>query len=159
MRTLLAEHPKDAGLRIHAAMLEGNRQRWEVAARLYREAIALQPQNAIAANNLAWALHELRDPGAMVAAERALELAPKSPAVLDTAGAVLLARGDAARAADLLRKAVSGAPRVATYRLRLAEALIAQGDKATARKELDVVLAEVRAGPAFDQAQGLMRRL
>lgn len=159
MRNLLAEHPKDAGLRIHAAMLEGARQRWEPAARLYREAIALQPQNAIAANNLAWALHELRDPGALAAAERALELAPKSPAVLDTAGAVVLARGDAARATDLLRKAVSGAPRVAAYRVRLAEALIAQGDKATARKELDVVLAEVRAGPAYEQAQGLMRRL
>lgn len=159
MRSLLAEHPKDAGLRIHAAMLEGSRQRWDTAARLYREAIALQPQNVIAANNLAWALHELRDPEAMAAAERALELAPKAPPVLDTAGAVLLARGDAARAADLLRKAVSGAPRVATYRVRLAEALIAQGDKATARKELEVVLAEVRTGPAFEQAQGLMRRL
>jgi putative PEP-CTERM system TPR-repeat lipoprotein len=159
MRRLLADNPKDPGLRIHAAMLEGARQRWDAAARLYREAVALQPQNAVALNNLAWALHELRDPAALATAERALELAPKSAAVLDTAGAVLLARGDAARAGDLLRKAVSAAPRVPAYRIRLAEALIAQGDKATARKELDLVLADVRTGPAFEQAQGLMRRL
>jgi hypothetical protein len=43
--------------------------------------------------------------------------------------------------------------------VRLAEALIARGDKVEARKELDTVLAEVRAGPAFEQAQGLLRRL
>jgi putative PEP-CTERM system TPR-repeat lipoprotein len=159
MRRLLADHPKDVNLKIHAAMLEGARQRWDASARLYREALALQPQNAVALNNLAWALHELRDPAALATAERALELAPKSAAVLDTAGAVLLARGDAARAGDLLRKAVSAAPRVPAYRVRLAEALIAQGDKATARKELDLVLADVRTGPAFEQAQGLMRRL
>jgi putative PEP-CTERM system TPR-repeat lipoprotein len=159
MRGLLTEHPRDAALKMHAAMIEGSRKRWDAAVPLYREAAAIQPGNAMVLNNLAWALIETRDPTALATAEKAHALAPRSPEVLDTYGTALLARGDAARASEILRQAVSAAPRVPAYRVRLAEALIARGDKVEARKELDTVLAEVRTGPTFEQAQGLLRRL
>jgi predicted Zn-dependent protease len=159
LKNLLAEGPKDPNVKSYAAMLEIGRKRWAQAIPLYKEVIALQPNNALALNNLAWALYETKDPEAMAIAEKAYALAPKSPEVLDTFGTILLAKGDAARATDILKMAVSGAPKVMGYRVRLAEALIARGDKTSAKKELEFVLGEVKSGPAMEQAQALMKTL
>jgi hypothetical protein len=48
---------------------------------------------------------------------------------------------------------------VPSYRLRYAEALIQRGDKADARKQIDILLGDVKSGPYFEQAQQLMKRL
>jgi len=159
LKNLLAEGPKDPNVKSYAAMLEIGRKRWPQAAALYREVVALQPNNALALNNLAWALYETKDPEALATAEKAYALAPRSPEVLDTLGTVLLAKGDAARASDILKAAVNGAPKVMGYRIRLAEALIARGDKTSARKELELVVSEAKSGPVADKAQAMLKQL
>ena len=62
----------------------------------YDAALAVQPDNPAALNNLAWVLGELGDVRAVEIAERAVRLAPANPDFKDTLGGLLVARGDTA---------------------------------------------------------------
>jgi|GEM_PF-1557330 len=77
---------------------------------LYEKTLALAPNNVAALNNVAW-LHQ--EQGRLKEAEaiamRAVELAPESASVLDTAGYIKLKMGKA-EAVDLLKKAATLAP-------------------------------------------------
>ena len=159
LKSLLADNPKDFEAKSYAAATDLSRKRWPQAIALYKEIVAAQPGNALALNNLAWALHETKDPGALAMAEKAYALAPKSAPVLDTYGTVLLAKGETAKAVDILKQAVAAAPRAYDFRVRLASALIAKGDKSDAKKELELVLGEVKSGPTMERAQALMKSL
>ena len=44
------------------------------------------PDNPLVLNNLAWVAHELKQPNALEYAERANEMAPDNPAIMDTLG-------------------------------------------------------------------------
>lgn len=159
LKTLLSEYPKDMNVKSYAGVVEIGRKRWAQAIAHYKEVVAVQPNNALALNNLAWALYETKDLSALTTAEQAYALAPKSAAVLDTYGAILLAQGKAEKAVDILKLAVATAPKANVFRVRLADALIASGDKIEARKQLEIVLADVKNGPEFEQAQALMKKL
>jgi len=79
---------------------------------LYESVLKLKPDNVPALNNLAWLYQEKgRLKEADKLASRAVELAPKSASVLDTAGYIKLKLGDRA-AIELLQKAVDLAPGV-----------------------------------------------
>ena len=112
----------------------------------------------VALNNLAWTYQQLKDPRALATAERAMKLAPESPAVLDTLGWILVEQGNAARALPLLQQATSRAPSAGEIRYHLALALWKAGDKAKAKAELEKSL----AGPAFaasDEARALLAKM
>jgi Tfp pilus assembly protein PilF len=93
----------------------------------------------VALNNLAWVAGELGDPKAIGYAERALQIAPESGAVLDTYGVLLVRKGDVDKGVEMLGRAVRLAPNRPEIRLNYAKALIKQGRKADARKELTVL--------------------
>jgi cellulose synthase operon protein C len=101
------------------------------------EVIKLQPDHALALNNLAWAMHQLKKPGAIAHAERANQLRPNTPALMDTL-AILLADGDqAGKALELQKRAVELAPDAPALRLTLARLYLQSGDKVAARAELE----------------------
>ena len=79
----------------------------------------------------------MNDKSAISIAEQAVALAPNSPIVLDTLGVLYLESGDAAKATELLKKAVSLGPKLPQLHVSLARALAKSGDKDGARKELD----------------------
>ncbi len=159
LNAMLSDYPKDINAKSYVAMAEISQKHWAKAIPLYREVIAVQPNSALALNNLAWALNEMKDPAALQTAERAVALAPKAPAILDTYGAILMTQGNHKKAVDTLRQAVALAPKATETRLRLAEALVANGDKSDARKELDQVIAEAKSGPFADRASALKAKL
>src|SRR6266446_5088804 len=70
------------------------------------------------------------------------------PAILDTLGMLLVKNGDTTQGLAKLQKAAQLAPNQADIRLHLAKTLIKAGDKAAARKELEVL------AQASDQAAG-----
>ena len=115
-------------------------------------------RNALALNNAAWALHELKDPRAEELARRAYEAAPKSAAVLDTYGVILSAKGDP-KAVQVMRDAVAAAPTAPQIRLHYAEALAKAGDKASAKVEVQTELKAVSEGPVAEQAKALAAKL
>ncbi len=155
----LKEHPKDAAMRLHLAEVDLRRKDYKAAAKGYRELLALQPENALVLNNLAWALAEQNDPAALGYAEKAYALAPNSPAIADTLGWMLVERGDAKRGTEILAKAAGAAPKVAEIRLHYAKALLKAGDRAGAKRELEAVAALPGEGPPKKEAAELLRKL
>lgn len=105
---------------------------------VYRAVLKAAPNEALALNNLAYALavREGNLAEALPLAERARKLAPRSGAVADTLGWIHFMRGDLGRAGPLLAEAVRLSPENAEVRLHLAQALVASGDVEAGRKEL-----------------------
>lgn len=82
-----------------------------------------------------------RNRDARVAADRALALAPRDPATLDTLGVVYTQIGDYDQAIVAFREATSIAPDVATYRYNLATSMVAAGELDGAAVEIEACLA------------------
>ena len=117
----------------------GRPQRAESA---YRRAIERDPEHAIALNNLAMILS--REYGrlkqALDLAQRAVEAAPRSPAVLDTLAYVQANMGRHDAAAATMRRAVATGRKAARWRVRLASILASGGKTQEAQKALDSLL-------------------
>ena len=138
------------------AMRERN---YKEATRLYKEILPAQPENPMLLNNLAWAAAESKDPDAIGYAEKAYALAPQSAAVIDTYGWLLLQKGEAKRAVELLTTAVSQEPKNPEMRLHLAKAQIAATDKAAARKEILTLFTLEASDEQRAEAQELLKKL
>jgi len=131
------EHPTDAQFRLHLGDIAVNRQDYEVAEAHYLAIVRLQPDNAVALNNLAWVTNKLKKPGASAYAEKAIALRPQEPAFIDTLATVMADRGDLDKALELEQKVVTLQPDGHQYRLSLAKLYLLRGDKALARSELE----------------------
>ena len=154
----LKAEPNDLRMRQYAGDYEVSRQRWKEAIAQYEVVVKAQPANAVALNNMAWAMNQLKDPKAVEIAQRAYELAPRSAAVIDTLGTVLVDNGQQARGLELLRQAVSLAPKNPQFRLHLAQALAKGGDKDGARAEAERLVADFPDTPTASAARELARR-
>lgn len=140
----LADAHRGAGL-----AYEGLRQPARAAA-AYRRALALQGDDPVALNNLAWVLAEDlgRPDEALPLAEQAVRLDPRSGEMLDTLGRIHYRRGNYAKAVELLREAARRLPRSAAvhYHLGLAYTKLGQRDDAASvlrrAAQLDAAFAE-----------------
>ncbi len=159
LRTMEKEHGDDVRFRMYSGESLIAQKRWADALTHYNKVIALQPNNALALNNAAWALHELKDPKALDLAEKAAAAAPQAPAILDTLGVVLVSRGETARGIAVLRQAIVLAPKAGMLRLHLAEALVKGGDKAGARAELETLMKDAPEGPLATRAKEILSTL
>jgi putative PEP-CTERM system TPR-repeat lipoprotein len=122
-------------------------------------ALKANPSNPATLNNLAYAYQQENDARALPTAEKAYKLAGQNAAIMDTLGWILVQKGETARAADLLRKAVGLAPKAPEIRYHLAVALAKGGDKAGARKEVEESLAGGETFAAKDDAKALLKQL
>jgi putative PEP-CTERM system TPR-repeat lipoprotein len=154
----LRENPKDLAVRFAVADRALRRKDYKAAAAGYRQILADEPNNVVAMNNLAWSLAQLNDPAALGYAEKAVALAPNSPAVADTLGWLLVERGETKRGAEILAKAAAGAPNALEIRMHYAKALMKSGDKSGARKELEAVAAAQGESPLKAEAAELLKQ-
>jgi Flp pilus assembly protein TadD len=104
----------------------------------YEEVLKMQPDNAIALNNIAYAK---ADEGvdldqALTLAERARTKRPDDPNVIDTVGLIFVKKNLTDDGLRLLRELVARVPSNPTFHLHLAMALYQKGDKIEAKKEL-----------------------
>jgi Flp pilus assembly protein TadD len=118
---------------------------------LYEHVLRLQPDNAIALNNLAYQMAESGNDldQALTMAQRAKQQRPTDNNVADTLGWIYIKKNLSDSAIGIFRDLVQKEPERATYRYHLAMALYQKGDKAQARKELEVAL---KSNPAKDEA-------
>jgi putative PEP-CTERM system TPR-repeat lipoprotein len=123
LRAHVAAAPQDATLRIYSADIAMSLKQWTQAVADYTVALERMPQTALVHNNLAWALHQLKDPKAVQHAQTATQLMPLSGEIADTLGVVLLGNGQTERALAVLRQATQLAPRNPEVRLHLMQAL------------------------------------
>jgi len=136
-QTWQAKQPKDVVFPLYLADTALAAGDYAAADKRLQAVLKIQPDNAVALNNLAWAELQLkRTDDALRNAERANTLAPKQPPFMDTLAAIQSARGEHAKAIELQTQALALQPANAGYRLNLAKIYIAAGDKAKARAEL-----------------------
>ena len=118
------------------------RKNYDAAIQGYEQVLVLNPEDALAANNLAMAyILAGKD------SERALRLAtvaytfqPENPTVLDTLGQCLMRNKRFTEAVTVLEQAVSAAPDSAALRYRLGAALAESNQPAKAREALQKAL-------------------
>lgn len=91
--------------------------------------------------------------------ERAVELAPKSAAILDTRGWLLTQNGQLQEALNVLRLAFTLRCDDLTIRYHIAFTLNALGRFSEAKKELTLTLASQRTFPEKQQAEQLLATL
>ena len=109
---------------------------YATAVQQYEAALRYDPNNVVILNNLAWSLGELKDPKAIGIGERAVELAPNSPIVLDTLGMLHLRLGDAKKGFELLERVRQLEPERLDLRLHYAIGLLQTGRTQEGKAEL-----------------------
>lgn len=149
------DHPTDAAFTIHLADAALARGDLKTAEKHYMATVGLQPNNALAFNNLAWVMGKLNKEGAIAYAENANKLMPNQPAFMDTLAMLLSDKGDYQKAVELENKAIALQPQNALFKLNLAKIHIKGEQKDLARKELDDL---AKLGEKFP-AQAEVRRL
>lgn len=131
------DNPKDTAFVLYLGDRAIARKDYSNAEKNYAVVIKLQPNNAIAYNNLAWVSAKLNKEGAIAFAEKANTLLPNQPAFMDTLAVLLSDNGDYAKAVELQSKVLALQPQNALFKLNLAKIHIKGGKKDLARKELD----------------------
>lgn len=132
----VVSHPKDTLFFYYLgdiALAKGDSAQAE---KRYAEVLKIQPEHALALNNIAWMMVQQKRAGAAALAERAVKAAPDQPPLLDTLAMALAAESQLPRAIEVQKKAVAMAPQAPSFRLNLAKLHIQAGDKASARTEL-----------------------
>jgi len=158
-QTWIKDHPKDTVVLAYLSQRELAMKRYASAVKHLRAALEREPKNPALLNNLAWAMHELKQPNALQYAEQAHELAPENASIMDTLGWILVETGQAPRGLELLGRASELAPRAYGIRLHFAKALIKAGRKNAARKELEVLAKLDSRLPIQHEAAALLRGL
>ena len=131
------DNPKDATFLLYLADGAIARKDYAFADRTYQSVLKLQPNNAVAYNNLAWVTSKLNKDGAIAYAEKAMALAPNQPAFMDTLATLLSAKNEHAKALDLQKKVLALQPEAALFKLNMAKIQIRAGDKTSAKLTLD----------------------
>jgi FimV-like protein len=152
-------HPKDARFTAYLAEAALARKDYAAAEKLYQNVLKLQPESALALNNMAWVTLQLKKDGALEYAQKADQLMPNQPQIMDTLATVLSAKGETAKAIELQTKAVALQPGNNALKLNLARLYIAAGDKARARTELDALAKLGETNPVSQEATALLKVL
>ena len=155
----LKKQPRSVALRLHLADRYLAQSDFAAAEAHYRVALEVSPQQASALNNLAWIMATQRRTGAAELAERANQLSPDDPLLMDTLALALAAEGAMPRALQVQSRAVEMAPQAAQLRMNLARIATQAGDHKLARTELTklVALGERYAGQ--DEVSRLLKSL
>jgi len=135
------------------------RKDYDQAEQEYRKVIAAEPRHAVALNNLAWVLNRAGKPDALETAEKALALAPNATAFMDTLAEIQASSGQWDKALATQKRAIELDPDKPTHRLHLAQYLIKNSQKASAKAELQRLAQLGGAFPRQDEVQKLMSGL
>ena len=152
-------HADDAAFLFYLGDGAIKRKEFAVAEKNYAAVVRLQPNNAVALNNLAWVTGRLNKNTAIGFAETALKLSPNQPAFMDTLAMLLSDKNDYAKAVEWQGKALALAPTNALFKLNLAKIHIQGGNKELAKKQLDELAKLGDKFAAQDEVTTLLKTL
>lgn len=155
----LSQHPRDVAFREYLGGAAISHAQWARAESHIREVLTVKPTDPDANNNMAWVLLKQGKKEAAQYIDKALSAAPDRASYLDTAANVRLLEGDAANAKRLGSAALAADPSFHAARLTMARAMLLEGNKSGARKELEALayLGDAFGGQA--EVQELFRAL
>ncbi|HEY9381199.1 MAG TPA: XrtA/PEP-CTERM system TPR-repeat protein PrsT [Burkholderiales bacterium] len=151
-------HPKDIAARNYLAERELREKDYSAAIGHYKAILNAEPRNALVLNNIAWASAQQKDPHAIEYAQKAYDIAPTNPAIMDTLGTLLVDKGEVERGLPLLEQAVKLAPEAPAIRINYAKALIKAGKGQAARTELQSLMNHQNA-QVKSEAETLLKTL
>lgn len=156
----LTSNPTDVLVHFELAstyMQMGNEQD---ATEHYQAIVDNGAENVIALNNLAWLIRESNPRQALQYIQRADELAPNSPAIIDTYAMIQLALGATNEALALNQRAVDGAPTEPGLIYNRAIILHAAGQTSQAIRTLEELAAmEGMSSARIEEVQTLLEEL
>lgn len=132
-------HPKDTAFAFYLGDAEFTRVNYPAALAAYERVLKIDPNHAMALNNSGYLRTLLKMPGGLAMAERANELAPDMPPILDTLAFALAQLGKVDEAIPLSRRAVELAPKDPKYVVSLARNLALGGQREDALAMLSKV--------------------
>ena len=134
----LNTHPNDAGAMAVLGVLEESRGNPGKAEAYYRKALQIQPQEPVAANNLAYRMlvNGENVDVALSLAQTARQAMPNSPSSADTLAWAYYYKGTYEFARDLLEDAVKADPKSATMQYHLGMVYSKLSDKSSAAAHL-----------------------
>jgi putative PEP-CTERM system TPR-repeat lipoprotein len=140
---LARRQPRPVGALIFAGTILQGQGKTEQARDRFTRALELDPDAAVAANNLAWMYAEAGDrlDAALELAQRAKARLPKSHEVDDTLGFVHYKRNAPAEAIPHFERSVAAAPNNPVYQYHLGLARAKSGDTSGARSAFDRAVA------------------
>jgi tetratricopeptide (TPR) repeat protein len=160
-RKAISLAPNIAGLYTTLGTLYEGQGDWQEAQTLYQRALAIQPEEPLAANNLAYLLleHGGNVTVALTLAQIARRGFPNFPNSADTLGWAYYQNAAYSLAAPLLEDAVKGAPSNATYRYHLGLTYQKLNDPKKARIELEKSIRIDPHAPSFEKASRTLAEL
>jgi tetratricopeptide (TPR) repeat protein len=144
----LAKNKDNTQIQFRLAVAYQNSGRYESSIKYYEKLIDKQQGNAIVLNNLAWVYSQQKHPKALKLAKEAFIKAPKSGAVADTYGYILLTNGHSKESLKILKQAAELSPELTEIQLHLAEAHLANQQKSKAKQILQQILSKEGAEKA-----------
>ncbi|MDO9314005.1 MAG: PEP-CTERM system TPR-repeat protein PrsT [Burkholderiaceae bacterium] len=157
--TWLKDHPGNVAMHSHLGDLAIREKDYPSAETNYSAALKSAPDNALVLNNLAWVLGKMKNENALSYAEKANDLAPNQPNIMDTLGTILADKGDTTRAIQLMTRALEIQPSNAELRLNLARIYIQSGNKVEAKKELKTLSKLGEKSTVYPEVSSLMKSL
>ena len=156
----LKEHADDNNVRMYFAMYSlANPKTKRFGIEQLQTVLARDSNNVMVLNNLAWALHEEKDPKSLEYAEKAYKLSSDNPAILDTLGWILVEQGDTNRGLPMIQNAIVKMPESLDVRYHLGVGLMKSGNKAAARKEFEQVLASNKEFVKKEEIKAFLKQL
>jgi Tfp pilus assembly protein PilF len=164
LKVAVQENPENRAAYMTLASLYERSGNLDAAIDTYEKAVAADPNLWSAHNNLAYLLAEHRDgkadlDRALKLAQRAEELRPEDPTVLDTVGWVQYKAGAVDDALATLEKAFEIQPDSGVINYHLAQLLFEKDRKSEAREKLESALAEDAAFPGKAEAEKLLQTI
>jgi len=125
---------------------------------VYEQILKLDPNNALALNNLAMRkADEGQDlDSALTMAQKARQIQPNATAMADTVGWIYIKKNLSSEAERIFKDLVAKEPANATYHYHYGLALIQKGDKSSARREFEAAL---KNKPSKDEAGKIQNEL
>lgn len=156
LESWLGQQPDDTKVRTALALALQDAGQTRRAIEQYQRILSIQKDNVVAMNNLAWLYQETGDPRSIDMARQAYDLAADRPAVMDTAGWVMIHNNEVSEGLVLIQEAAMRAPHIAEIRYHLAVALDRAGHRNEARKELERLLHSGRVFSQMKEARELL---
>lgn len=158
---LARRHSRPAGALTMAGVILQVQGKQADARERFEQALAADPNAAVAANNLAWLKAEAGEDldGALHLAQRASAALPQSAEVDDTLGWIYRKKKLTQLAVAALARAVERDPAQPVYRYHLGQAYVDAGDLVAARASLRRALELNTSFDSVDEARHLLARI
>ncbi|MEE9302497.1 MAG: XrtA/PEP-CTERM system TPR-repeat protein PrsT [Thiotrichaceae bacterium] len=152
----LNDHPDDAKLLQFLGSTYQDIGQNDKAIQTYEKVLAVQPNNMVALNNLAWLYSLSNNPKALGLAERAYQTYPNNVGIQDTYGWLLVQKGLVDKGRGLLKQAMEKLSTVSEVRYHYAVALLKSGKKRQAQQMLKKLLNEDKSFVGHEDAQQIL---